>query len=133
MKPDALLSIAWWLWFVPALMVLPLPLQWYFALAMHALKSGFSSPIDGARFAILESTAVPFIFGFPPLVVISLLYGFLFWRHTERGVALTPRFRIPLYGSGLLAIMLALMALVAFSPGRREYGLLPRASTLTVL
>src|SRR5688572_30094343 len=101
-------------------MVLPLPLQWYFALATRGLESVLSSGIGGDGFAILGPTAVPFVLGFPPLVSLSLLYGFLFWRHRERGIALTARLRVPLYGAGLLAVMLAVMVLVALSRGRRE-------------
>lgn len=119
MKPDSLLVIVWWLWLVPALMVLLLPLQWYFALATRGLDSVLSAGIGGDGFAILGLTAVPFIFGSPPLVVLSLLYGLLFWRHRERGVTLSARFWLPLYGAALLLAMLAVMAAVVLSRAHR--------------
>src|SRR6187549_3661143 len=104
-KPDSLLVIVWWLWLVPALMVLFLPLQWCFALVMRGLDRVWSTGIGGDGFAILGRTAVPFIFAVPPFVVLSVLYGFLFWRHRERGIALHARFWIPIYGGALLVAL----------------------------
>jgi hypothetical protein len=119
MKPDAILVIVWWLWFVPALMVLILPLQWYLALLTRGLDSLLSTGISGDGFAILGLSAVPFILGFLPLVVLSVLYGFLFWRHRERGITLHARFWIPICGSALLVVMLTIMMVVTMSPGQR--------------
>lgn len=121
MKPDSLLVVVWWLWLVPALMVLQLPLQWYWALATRGLESVLSSGLGGDGFAILGLTAVPFIFGSPPLVVLSLLYGFLFWRHKERGIALSARFRVPVYGAALIVVMLAVMIFVGLARARHGY------------
>ena len=119
MKPDSLLVIVWWLWLMPAVMVLLLPLQWYFALVTRGSDGVLSSGMGGNGFAILGFTAVPFIFGSPPLVVLSVLYGFLFWRHRERGIALSARFWIPLYGAALLVVMLAVMVMVALPRAQR--------------
>jgi hypothetical protein len=117
MKPDSLLVIVWWLWLVPAVMVLLLPLQWFFALLTRGLDSVFSSGIGGdTRLAL---TALSVIFGSPPLVVLSALYGFLFWRHRERGITLSTRFWIPLYGVALLVVMLAVMLMITPSRGPR--------------
>ena len=119
-QPDSILVIVWWLWLLPAVMVLLLPLQWYFALLTRGLENVLSSGIRGDGFAILVPTAVPFLFGAPPLVVLSLLYGFLFWRHKERGIPLTARFWVPVYGTALLFVMLAVMVLLVLSSGRRD-------------
>jgi hypothetical protein len=121
MKPDSSLVIVWWLWLVPALMVLILPLAWYFALLTRGLESVLSSGIGGGGYATLGLTVVPFIFGCPPLVVLSLLYGLLFWRHRKRGITLSARFWVPVYGAALLLVMVTVMVVVGLSRGRREY------------
>lgn len=112
-KPDPSLVIVWWLWLVPALMVLLLPFAWYFALLTRGLESVLSSGVGGDHFAILGPTAVPMILGFPPLVILSAIYGFLFSRHRARGVTLSARFWIPIHGTTLLVVMLAVMLMVA--------------------
>lgn len=114
-QPDSVLAIVWWLWLVPALMVLPLPLQWYFAMFTRGPESVLSSGIGGGGFAIFGLAALPFIMGLPPLLLLSLLYGFLFWRRRERAVALGVRFWVPIYGSALLLVMVAVMTLAALS------------------
>jgi hypothetical protein len=121
MKPDSILVIVWWLWLVPALMVLLLPLEWYFALITRGLDSVLSSGIGGDGLAALGRTAVPFIFGFPPFVVLSPLYGLLFWRHRQRGITLSARFWVPICGGALLLVMLAGMVVVSLSRERQEY------------
>jgi hypothetical protein len=119
---DSSLVIVWWLWLLPALMVLILPLTWYFAVLTRGLESVLSSGIGGDDgLAILGLTVVPFIFGCPPLLVLSLLYGFLFWRHRQRGITLSARFWVPVYGAALLLVMVTVMVVVGLSRGRREY------------
>lgn len=124
-KPSSMLVVVWWLWLVPALMVLLLPLQWYFALLTRGLESVLSSGIAPGGFAIIGAAAVPFIWGFVPFVILSLLYVFLFWRHRERGLVLSVRFWVPLYGAALLVALLTVMAIVTLSRERREYGAPP--------
>jgi hypothetical protein len=119
-EPHSSLVIVWWLWLAAALMVLPLPVQWYAALLTRGLEAVSSSGIGGDGFAILGSTAVSLILGGPPFVIISLLYGFLFWRHRERGIPLTTRFWVPIYGAALLLVMLAVMVLAHSRAGGRE-------------
>jgi hypothetical protein len=121
MKPNSILVVVWWLWLVPALMVLIFPLHWYFALLTRGLESVQSSGIGGGELAIVGLSALPFIFGLPPLVVLSLLYGFLFWRHRQRGTVLSARFWVPVCGAALIFLMLAVMVVVALSRGQREY------------
>jgi O-antigen/teichoic acid export membrane protein len=121
MKPDPLLVVVWWLWLVPALMVLLLPVQWCLALLSRGRESLLSSGVGGDGFAILGSAAVPFILGILPFVLLSLLYGFLFWRHRERRITLGARFWVPIYGSTFIVVMLGVMALVTLSHEQREY------------
>jgi hypothetical protein len=121
MKPDSSLVVVWWLWLVPALMVLLLPLQWCFAVLTRGLESVLSSGIGGGGFAILGLSAVPFVLGSLPLVVLSLLYVFLFWRHRQRGIALGARFWVPIYGAALILVLLAVMVFLTLSHGHREW------------
>jgi hypothetical protein len=48
-KPTSILAIVWWLWLLPAPMVLLLPLQWYWALLTRGFESVSSSRIGGKR------------------------------------------------------------------------------------
>ena len=125
MKPDTLLVVVWWLWLGPALMVLLLPVRWGFALLIRGGESVSSSGIGGDGFAILGAAAVPFILGILPFVLLSLLYGFLFWRHRERSIALSARFWVPIYGSIFIVLILGIMAFVTLSREQREYWVPP--------
>ena len=114
-KPDSSLVIVWWLWFVPALLVLVLPLRWFLALLARGLEGVLSTGVEGDGFAIFGRSVVPAFLATPPLLLLSALYGFLFWRHRERRIPLAPRFWIPVYGSALLFVMIAAMVLAALS------------------
>jgi hypothetical protein len=129
MKPDTILVVAWWLWLGPALMVLVLPVRWGLALLIRGRESVASSGIGEGGFAILGAAAVPFILGILPFVLLSLLYGFLFWRHRERGIALSARFWIPIYGSTFVVLILIVMAFVTLSREQGEYGPLRRVGS----
>jgi hypothetical protein len=118
-EPKSIIAIVWWLWLLPALTVLLLPVQWYFALLTRGSESVLASGIGGDGFALVAATVVAFVFGSPPLVLFSLVYGFLFWRHRRRGVALSARHWVPIYGIVLILALFAGMAFVTLSASGR--------------
>jgi hypothetical protein len=118
MKVDGTLVVVWWLWLVPALLALPLPVEFAIAVGMRGLESVQSSGIGGGGFALLNLPAVLALVSFPPLLVLSPLYALLVWKRRKRGVTVSARFWIPVYGSALLAATLALMV-VSVSIGRQ--------------
>jgi hypothetical protein len=120
-RPHPLLLVVWWLWFVPALMVLFLPLEWWFALLVRGRESVSLSGVDGGGVAILGASAVPFLFGILPFLLLSSLYGFLFWRHRERGIPLGARFWVPIYGAAFILVMGGITALVTLTNEQQDY------------
>ena len=118
MKADPTLVVVGWLWLACALPAVPFPVTFIVALLGRGWASIASSGIGGGGFALLNVPAVLTLLSFPPLVVLSLLYAFLYWRRRERGVRLGRRFAIPLYGSVLLASVYALMVAMVGSLSR---------------
>jgi hypothetical protein len=127
-KADSNVVVVWWLWVVTALLALPLPIQWAFAVTIRGLDSVFSEGIGGDGFAILSVSALLTLVTSPLLLIISPLYAFLFWSRRRQGVRLSARFWIPLYGSALLAAMLSLMVLSVLAGTRRENAVSDRAA-----
>ena len=119
-KPQPLLLVVWWLWLVPALMVLLLPLKWWLAWFVRGRESVLLSGADGGGVAILGASALPFIVGILPFLLLTLLYGFLFWRHRERGISLSARFWVPIYGTAFILALSGIMALVTLSREHNE-------------
>lgn len=120
MKADSTLVIVWWLWLVPALGVLLLPVEFAVAVCVRGLDSVQSSGIRGGGSAFFDLSAVLVLLSFPPLLILSPIYALLFWNRRRRGAPLSRRFWVPLYGSVLLIVALALVALTMLAGARRR-------------
>jgi hypothetical protein len=107
------LVVVWWLWLVIALLALPLPVEWAVAVYTRGLDSVRSSGISGGGFALIGVPAILALVSFPPLLVLSSLYAFLFWNARRRSVRLRAWFWVPIYGSVMLIAVLSLMVLLA--------------------
>lgn len=105
-KPNTALNVVWWLWLVPAVGALVVPVEFVVSVAIRGWEDvGFVFVIG--MFAT--------VFSFPPFLVLSPLYIFMFWRKKEQGVTLSRRFWVPIYGTALLVVVWAAMVLRALS------------------
>jgi hypothetical protein len=115
MSADTSLRVVWWLWLVPAILALPLPFDLVIALCTRGWGSVQSSGIGRGGFAIVDLASVVSGLSALPLAMVSLLYVFLFWRHRERGLRLSARYLVPIYGS-VAFVMIAMVLWVLASP-----------------
>jgi len=108
--PSAL-RVVWWLWLVPAVFALVMPVEYLVAVCIRGLDDVRSTGIARGEMGLIYATGIFAVFSFPPLLVLSPLYIFMFWRQKEQGVALSRRFWVPVYGTALLVVVWAALVL----------------------
>jgi hypothetical protein len=118
---DSPLLLVWWFWLPPALMELPLPLRYFHAVCTRGWESVATTGIGGDGFAILGFTGLLTLYGLVPFLFLSALYAFLFFRRKRRGVKLSARFWIPIYGFVSIVAALSLLLIIASANARREH------------
>jgi hypothetical protein len=91
-------------------MAMAMPLD--IALAVHERGwDEFQRSGLGGGFAMIGLSGALLIVSLPPLMVLTPLYVFLFWRSKERGVVLSRRYWLPIYGSLFLVVTFAILLL----------------------
>ena len=78
--PSAL-RVVWWLWLVPAVFALVMPVEYLVAVCIRGLDDVRSTGIARGEMGLIYATGIFAVFSFPPLLVLSPLYIFMFWRH----------------------------------------------------
>lgn len=105
----------WWLWLLPALVALVIPVELFVSVATRGWEDVRSSGIAGGEIGLVYGSGIFTVLSFPVLLVVSPLYVFMFWRRRERGVPMSRRFWVPIYGSALLVVVWGYLVLSALS------------------